>query len=388
MANNGDCLSSNKLLHCLRIKILFASQTGQAESISQLIYERNVHLFQNYLQLETDLLNTIIQRHCISKFESIIDQFFIPNLNEKEQNWTFLLIIVASTTGQGDPPDTALKFVRWIRKLKRELNKTVETKNRKTFEHLSYALLGLGDTNYDNFANFAKQLNAFFSDLGAVKYVDPGKIFPFNFINLFSFPKKILIAFADDAVGLELVTEPFIENLLKTIQEQFCAQSIVSDAELNNNKFETKKINLTELNDCVDASIETNQSNLIDEPPMTKMNIDQPVVSSCVALTSSDKCHLSDICRQLIEPSSHLAIIPLEELVLPKYSAKLQNMHDSYVYTERNLKLIEEKRPTNQNDLLKKMTIKEYLQNKIPNNTPLHTGDVILTNILCKNLNY
>lgn len=188
MATN-DCSRSNQinnnLLINLRIRILYASQTGQAESISQIIYDRIIELLNDHSTINPDLLKTIIQRHCISNFESIIDSFFIPNSNDNEPNRIFLLISVASTTGQGDPPDKALKFVRWIRKLKRELKKTIETKNIKTFQHLSFALLGLGDTNYDNFANFAKQLNTFFTDLGAVKYVEPGKkIDLLNFIKL------------------------------------------------------------------------------------------------------------------------------------------------------------------------------------------------------------
>ena len=96
-----------------------------------------------------------------------------------------LLIIVASTTGQGDPPDKATKFFRWLRRLKRE-NKQTE------FKHLTYALLGLGDTNYDNFANFSKQLNKFFKELGAIPYIEPGS---FVTIIIIKDDQRILLPF-------------------------------------------------------------------------------------------------------------------------------------------------------------------------------------------------
>lgn len=55
-----------------------------------------------------------------------------------------ILIVITSSTGDGDPPDNAIKFWREIRKMEGCLN------------HLDYALLGLGDTNYTNFCGFRK----------------------------------------------------------------------------------------------------------------------------------------------------------------------------------------------------------------------------------------
>lgn len=49
---------------------------------------------------------------------------------EKERN---PVVFVVSTTGDGDPPDTALKFVRGIKK---------KSLPRDQFSHLHYTLLG------------------------------------------------------------------------------------------------------------------------------------------------------------------------------------------------------------------------------------------------------
>jgi methionine synthase reductase len=77
------------------------------------------------------------------------------------------LIVVASTTGDGDPPDNATKFMRWLRRAKKpELD--------AAFLGRPYAILGLGDTNYTNFCQTAKRLDRRFTELGAVPFVPKG----------------------------------------------------------------------------------------------------------------------------------------------------------------------------------------------------------------------
>ena len=184
---DNDTIDDDKI-NLNKIRILYASQTGQAESISQLIYDQ---LRDSIVQSDIvskwpdfDLYN-YLKRFCVSDYDKLTTDFWktINNNNTDKittkssssnscsvchtNNKKNLLIIVASTTGQGDPPDKATKFFRWLRRLKRE-NKQTE------FKHLTYALLGLGDTNYDNFANFSKQLNKFFKELGAIPYIEPG----------------------------------------------------------------------------------------------------------------------------------------------------------------------------------------------------------------------
>ena len=164
-----------------KIFLLYASQTGQAESISEFIHSQftassgvlkpiEERLSSAASDSETKTADAVL-RSCAEKYESdLLEQFLLPPNRETLPTGAYLAIIVASTTGQGDPPDTANKFFRWIRRLKR----AQKPGDKKPLAHLSYALLGLGDTNYDNFANFGHLLDRHLTDLGAVQYVTAG----------------------------------------------------------------------------------------------------------------------------------------------------------------------------------------------------------------------
>ncbi|KAF2356861.1 FAD-binding type 1 [Trinorchestia longiramus] len=65
--------------------------------------------------------------------------------------------------------------------------------------HLTYTVLGLGDTNYTNFCNFGKNLDDILHQLGAQRFYSCG--------------------WADDGTGLELVIEPWKENFWPAITE-------------------------------------------------------------------------------------------------------------------------------------------------------------------------
>lgn len=64
--------------------------------------------------------------------------------------------------------------------------------------HVHYALLGLGDTNYTTFLGFPKGVDKQLQRLGAKPFLNPG--------------------WADDAVGLEIVVDPWIESLMSSVQ--------------------------------------------------------------------------------------------------------------------------------------------------------------------------
>ena len=95
-----------------------------------------------------------------------------------------VVVMVASTTGNGDPPENMQRFWRHVRK----------TSNPKDMlANLRFCVLGLGDTNYDKFCHMGKQLDRRLPQLGANKFYETG--------------------LADEGVGLESVVEPWIEGL-------------------------------------------------------------------------------------------------------------------------------------------------------------------------------
>eukprot|EP00603_Paraphysomonas_imperforata_P009419 CAMPEP_0114430330 /NCGR_PEP_ID=MMETSP0103-20121206/9983_1 /TAXON_ID=37642 ORGANISM="Paraphysomonas imperforata, Strain PA2" /NCGR_SAMPLE_ID=MMETSP0103 /ASSEMBLY_ACC=CAM_ASM_000201 /LENGTH=124 /DNA_ID=CAMNT_0001599769 /DNA_START=198 /DNA_END=572 /DNA_ORIENTATION=- len=109
-------------------------------------------------------------------------------INLKEQ--ARAVIIVCSTTGNGDAPDNAEKFWRTIKK--RALAKD-------TFEGVNYTVLGLGDTNYDKFCHMGKSLDKRFNELGGKRFLD--------------------LHCADEATGLEEVVEEWNESVVGSLQE-------------------------------------------------------------------------------------------------------------------------------------------------------------------------
>lgn len=152
-----------------RFLLLYATQRGQAKAIAEEISEQALlHGFS------ADL-------HCVSESEKY-------DLKTE----TGPLVMVVSTTGTGDPPDTARKFVKEIH------NKTLPT---DFFAHLRYGLLGLGDSEYTDFCNGGKVIDKRLQELGAQHFYDTGH--------------------ADDCVGLELVVEPWIDGLWPALTKHF-----------------------------------------------------------------------------------------------------------------------------------------------------------------------
>ncbi|WP_445776148.1 flavodoxin [Shewanella sp.] len=78
---------------------------------------------------------------------------FVPAQDE-------LLIVVCSTTGQGDIPDD---IAPWFNELKH---------NAPYLPALKYSLIGLGDSSYATFCGAIKQFDELFTELGAKSLLD------------------------------------------------------------------------------------------------------------------------------------------------------------------------------------------------------------------------
>ncbi|KAI0564449.1 Methionine synthase reductase MTRR [Gracilaria domingensis] len=153
------------------VNVLYGTVTGNAEEIA-----RRIH---------TQLPSTSAQQgllRCLSDYADV-PAFTKPAAHPHTYN-----IIVVSTTGDGDPPETIRPFMRLLRK-----------KDPKKLEGLRYGVLALGDTNYENFCNTGKRIDNAMTKLGAERFLKRGE--------------------ADDGVGLEVVVEPWLKNMWSTLEE-------------------------------------------------------------------------------------------------------------------------------------------------------------------------
>lgn len=151
------------------VNVLYGTVTGNAEEIG-----RRIH---NHL-LQTKLQQGLIR--CLSDYADI-PCFSTPSLPAYN-------VIVVSTTGDGDPPETIRPFMKLLRK-----------KDPSKLSGLQFCVLALGDTNYENFCRTGKRIDTALPKLGAERFYRRGD--------------------ADDGTGLELVVEPWLQSLWKKLDE-------------------------------------------------------------------------------------------------------------------------------------------------------------------------
>lgn len=162
--------------------ILYGSATGNAEHIAKDLaaaYEAasssssaETRVFDGVVCCELDQF----KKQCLGVWETPPP----PGLRK------YGVLVVTSTTGNGDAPENAGRFVRHVKRCR-----------DRPFAHLAYAVLGLGDTNYDQFCATGKLLDRKLEELGGTRVR--------------------AIACADEATGLEDVVEPWTASILDTL---------------------------------------------------------------------------------------------------------------------------------------------------------------------------
>ena len=116
--------------------ILFGSQTGNAEAISE-------HLSKK-INIEFQPLS------------------FIGKNIEMLEKYEYIYLII-STTGDGEPPNNALTFFRYLKKKKR---------NNYKLPNLKYSILALGSTDYSNFCKPGKDIYKLLKTMSATPLLD------------------------------------------------------------------------------------------------------------------------------------------------------------------------------------------------------------------------
>ena len=114
-----------------QIKILFGSQSGNAQNLANVISESL-----------TDA----------GFYSPVLDMGAIDPENIHDMDY---VMIVTSTYGDGEPPDNASEWMSYL-KFNEELN----------LSHLKYAVLSLGDSYYPHFCQCGKDFDEYLSKHG------------------------------------------------------------------------------------------------------------------------------------------------------------------------------------------------------------------------------
>lgn len=203
------------------IYVTFGSQTGNSEEIAKRIYKEIKEKFK--------LLDEAIELLVMNKFLTKIQK--IPE-NKSDHN---IIIAVCSTTGAGDAPTNSDNFVRWIKR---------KTLAADTLSNVNYTVLGLGDSNYTKYQFIPKQIDDCLVKLGATRFYQRGE--------------------ADDAYGLEIVVEPWIEGLFPILEKLLIKlKSQIFESENKAAKAEEQKDHEKKIN--IDISLDNSKFRLIGE---------------------------------------------------------------------------------------------------------------------------
>lgn len=122
-----------------RVNVFFGSQTGTAEEFSKIIAQDGKDAGLN------------VQVFDLERFDAAM----FANSNS---------LFLVATYGEGEPTDNAKPFFEWL---------TTQA-DGDAFKGMRYAVFGLGNTQYEHYNSFGKDLDVKFSEFGASRFLELG----------------------------------------------------------------------------------------------------------------------------------------------------------------------------------------------------------------------
>jgi sulfite reductase alpha subunit-like flavoprotein len=206
--------------------ILYGSATGNAEGISKDLAEKT----------PPSHFSSIVCKP-MENFKKLSSEWLQPPTSGRKHG----IILISSTTGNADAPENAGRFIRYM--------KRKQTAEAQPFQHCAFSVLGLGDTNYDQFCAIGKLVDKKMMELGGTRAKD--------------------LACADEATGLEDVVEPWLETVFSDIQKACIDAPNVAESKLTSPLQETNpshQVNESPIGERVDNSgpVEDQRSDAAD----------------------------------------------------------------------------------------------------------------------------
>ena len=162
-----------------KLLFLYASQSGNAESIAKLLCH-----------------TAATEKGLIDPSEADARCMTLNDAEKKgvlvDRSKSEVVVLVVATHGEGDYPDNGQRMKRWLKKAKTE-------EVQEDLAELHYTVLALGDTNYETFCQSGKNCDTRLCALGAHRFYPRGE--------------------ADDGTGLETVVDPWIAGLWPVLSQ-------------------------------------------------------------------------------------------------------------------------------------------------------------------------
>jgi len=250
--------------------ILYGSATGNAEQIAKdlaakyedILSKPGLCYFPKVICCELDKY----KRECTKYWDD--DSSLNNDLGQKHG-----VILISSTTGNGEAPENASRFVRYIKR------KT--TAATMPFRHVAFAVLGLGDTNYNEFCITARIIDQKVHELGGSRAKDA--------------------ECADEGTGLEETVDPWVNNILDVLIKR--CRGNESNLTKDSSQIESENA----------APISKKPVNTTIEP----MNV--PVEDVCVGVSAIRKLLAS------LSLKDHTSIPTVKDDSVPKVSSSLSS---------------------------------------------------------------